>query len=99
MDREVFTIAQLADRWSCSKSTIARHEKDGYLSRCSNVPGGIHYPLSEVVKCEVAEKKYSRLSPANHGVLIRKINALQKENNYLSKRLEMVKEALTCLIE
>lgn len=50
--QEVFTIDELAKRWGCSKSTIARHEKDGYLRRCSNVPGGIHYPLSEVLKCE-----------------------------------------------
>lgn len=95
MDREVFTIAQLADRWSCSKSTIARHEKDGYLSRCSNVPGGIHYPLSEVLKCEDIQQNYSPLSPASHGMLVRKINALQKENENLSKKLEKAREVLS----
>lgn len=95
MDREVFTIAQLADRWSCSKSTIARHEKDGYLRRCSNVPGGIHYPLSEVLKCEDIQQNYSPLSPASHGMLVRKINALQKENENLSKKLEKAREVLS----
>lgn len=92
--QEVFTIDELAKRWGCSKSTIARHEKDGYLHRCSNVPGGIHYPLDEILKCEDTQKGYSPLSPATHGMLVRKINTLQKENEDLSARLEKIKEAL-----
>lgn len=91
----VFTIDELAKRWGCSKSTIARHEKDGYLRRCSNVPGGIHYPLSEVLKCEDIQQNYSPLSPASHGMLVRKINALQKENENLSKKIEKAREVLS----
>ena len=92
--QEIFTIKQLAERWGCSKATIARHERAGYLHRCANVPGGIHYPLDEILKCESVGNEYSPLSPATHGMLVRKINTLQKENKILLEQNENLLERL-----
>ena len=58
----LFSQKEVAKRWGCDTSTIARREKDGVIKRAVAIPG-VWYTRDSVERAEGKEKDHEYRNP------------------------------------
>ena len=69
---------EVAKRWGCDTSTIARREKDGLIQRAIAIPG-VWYTRASVERAEGLEGDESPMSPFERRRLEKRIRELEKK--------------------
>lgn len=81
----LLTVANLMDRWNCSKAAVYERIKKGVLKPCKNVPG-TQFRLSDIEQAE-GNDGYNPLTPFERRKLEQEVRRLKKENAVLTERL------------
>ena len=91
---------EVAKRWGCDTSTIARREKDGLIKRALAIPG-VWYTRASVERAEGLEGDESPMSPFERRRLEKRIRELEKKVSgyedqfyFLSDAMERVKKMM-----
>jgi hypothetical protein len=91
---------EVAKRWGCDTSTIARREKDGLIKRALAIPG-VWYTRASVERAEGLEGDESPMSPFERRRLEKRIRELEKKVSgyedqfyFLSDAMERAKKMM-----
>lgn len=88
--KPVFSKAELAARWNCSKQSVENMEKDGILHRLHALPG-VKYSSQEILALEgFKPEERTPLSPFERRRLMNELAVKNKELAALKARLQRI---------